>query len=177
VKIMLILDQRRASAFMALCLAAIASPAMASNEEANLLYSRFTEAFAKLDSAALEPLYAPGATYLPRSGAFAIQSRDQILARERASHLALSRQGGSLRLEFRIVSRQGFGEAYVDNGYMRSTWRASATAEPKVTVSKFILVMARQPGGNYALVSDADSDAPAEAWDKARETPGLKYDR
>jgi hypothetical protein len=106
-----------------------------------------------------------------------VKFRDQILARERSSHLALSRQGGSLKLEFRVVGRQRFGEAYVDNGYMRSTLRPSSAAEPKVTISKFILVMARQPGGNYALVSDADSDAPADSWDKAREIPGLKYDR
>jgi hypothetical protein len=44
------------------------------------------------------------------------------------------------------------------------------------TTSKFILVMAKQKDGQWALVSDADSDAPAEAYDKLLPIAGLMYD-
>jgi len=150
--------------------------ASADDAEANALYARLSAAHAALDTAALEPLYAPGATYLPRSGRFAIQSREEIVRRERASHDGMRANGGSIELRFRVTDRKRFGDVYVDNGYMRTVISRSKS-EPATTVtSKFILVMARQPDGRWALVSDADSDAPADAYDGARSVAGLKFD-
>jgi ketosteroid isomerase-like protein len=131
------------------------------------LYVRFAEAHAALDSRALHPLYAPGATYLPRTGRFDIQTRDEILEREKTSHAAMRTNGGSIRLSFRITDRRHFGDLVVDNGYMRSVVRRTKDEPALAVTSKFILVMARQPDGRWALVSDADSDAPAEAYDGA----------
>ena len=129
------------------------------------LYLRFSEAHAKLDTRALHLLYAPGATYLPRAGRFDIQTREKILEREKASHDAMRMNGGSIRLSFRVTDRKRFGDVVVDNGYMRSVIRRSKDEPANTSTSKFILVMARQPDGRWALVSDADSDALAEAYD------------
>jgi ketosteroid isomerase-like protein len=164
---------------VAMAIAALLSPvdAQASAREPNELYEGFAKAHAALGTAGLEPLYAPGATYLPRSRRFAIQTRDEILQRERASHDGMRANGGSIQLKFRISDRKRFGDLVVDNGYMRSIIRRSKSDPVIETTSKFILVMARQSDGRWALVSDADSDAPRQAYDALRPVPGLKYDK
>lgn len=151
--------------------------AQTSARRPNELYTAFSKAHAALHTAGLEPLYAPQATYLPRSARFAIQTRNEILRRERASHDMMRANGGSIQLKFRVSDRKQFGDLVVDNGYMRSAIRRSKSDPVIETTSKFILVMARQKDGRWALVSDADSDAPAEAYDELRPVGGHQYDR
>ena len=145
--------------------------AQTSARRPNELYTAFSKAHAALHTAGLEPLYAPQATYLPRSARFAIQTRNEILRRERASHDMMRANGGSIQLKLRA------SDLVVDNGYMRSAIRRSKSDPVIETTSKFILVMARQKDGRWALVSDADSDAPAEAYDELRPVGGHQYDR
>lgn len=99
-------------------IAALLTPvyAQASAREPNELYEGFAKAHAALDTTGLEPLYAPGATYLPRSGRFGIQTRQEIMQRERASHDGMRADGGSIQLKFRISNRRRFGDLVVDNG-------------------------------------------------------------
>jgi hypothetical protein len=41
---------------------------------------------------------------------------------------------------------------------------------------KFVAVVAKQPDGSWAFVSDGDSDTPAASFDNARPVAGLKFD-
>jgi hypothetical protein len=98
-----------------------------------------------------------------------------VLARERTSDERMRAEGSGIELRVRLTDRKRFGDAYVDNGYMRTILTARNEAARLIT-SKFILVMAKQPNGRYALVTNADTDAPADACESAKPVAGLKFD-
>lgn len=155
----------------------LATPAAAADSDANAVYERMAAAHRALDTAGLESVYAPEATYLSRNPRFDIHSRATILSGSRSFHNAARAKGGAIDIRIRIVDRKRFGDVYVDNGYVRSTYTASEGAVPTVTTGKFATVLARQSNGSWAIVTDADSDTPPAAFDDARPVAGLKFDR
>jgi ketosteroid isomerase-like protein len=153
-----------------------AVPAIASDAEANQVYVRIAAAHAALDTARLDQVYSADATYLSRNGRHDIHKRETIMRGSKAFHRAYRAQGGSVAIKFRIVERKRFGDVYVDNGYVRSTHVAARGAKPTVTTGKFTTVLAKQASGAWAIVNDADSDAPSAAFDRASPVAGLKFD-
>lgn len=149
----------------------------ANDADANAVYARLAEGYAALDPAMMESVYAPGATYLPQDSGARIDTRETIMRGILGFQDKLRSTGGSLTLRFRLVDRKHFGDVYVDNGYVRTTIVSAKGAEPRVMTSKFATVLARQPDGRWAIVTDAASDTPADAFDQAAAVPGLKFDR
>ena len=161
---------------MILWLGLTAAPAAATDAAANAVYDRMIAAHRALDKGQLETVYAPGATYLSRNGRLDIHSRPTIIRGSKGFHDAFRAKGGAVDIKIRVVERKRFGDVYVDNGYVRSTYRSGKDATPTVTTSKFVTVLARQPDGRCAIVTDADSDTPAAAFDNAARVAGLKFD-
>lgn len=159
-----------------LALGLVSAPAGANDAAANAVYERMIAAHRALDTAQLETVYAPGATYLSRHGRLDIHSRPTIMRGTRGFHDAYRANGGSVDIRIRLVERKRFGDVYVDNGYVRSTYTSARGATPTVTTGKFATVLARQPSGAWAIVTDADSDAPPAAFDRAAPVDGLKFD-
>jgi ketosteroid isomerase-like protein len=166
-----------AKRLMILALGLLSAPAAASDAAANAVYDRMIAAHRALDTTQLETVYAPGATYLSRNGRFDIHSRPTILRGSKGFHDAFRANGGSVDIKIRLVERKRFGDIYVDNGYVRSTYISAKGAAPTVTTGKFATVLARQPSGSWAIVTDADSEAPAAAFDSAVPPAGLKFDQ
>ncbi|WP_147417674.1 YybH family protein [Sphingomonas cavernae] len=158
--------------------ALLAAPcvAQASDTEANAVYERMIAAYAKLDPALIESVYAPGATYLPQGSTARIDTRETIIRGVLGFQEQLRASGGSLSMKMRIVDRKRFDGVYVDNGYVRTTVIPASGAAPRVTTSKFATVVARQANGRWAIVTDAASATPAEAFDQAVAISGAKFD-
>lgn len=156
-----------------------AAPAYADNEAANAVYERMQSSAAVDDpKPLLEKVYAPDATYLPGFKEGGIDRRDVVLKMMAGSQQHLRKGGGSLNVQFRIVDRKRLGDGlYVDNGYMRTVVKRTSDAPEQVTYCKFVTVVARQPDGHWAFVTDADSETPAANFDNAQPVAGLKFDR
>ena len=151
--------------------------AEASDVEANAVYERMVASYAALDPTLLETVYAPDATYLSRNGKLDIHRRDMVMKGMRDFHEQLKANGGKVSMRFRIVERKRFGDVYVDNGYVRTTIIPAKDAPARTTTGKFVTVIAKQPAGHWSFVTDADSDTPAEAFDRATPVEGLKFDK
>jgi ketosteroid isomerase-like protein len=161
-----------------LLIAAIAAtPARADDAAANAVYERMQAAGAAADpGAVLGTVYAPGATYLPGHKEAGIERSEAFLKMMAGSYRHLRQGGGELDVKFRLVERKRFGDVYVDNGYMRTVVRPKKDAPEQVRYGKFVAVVAKQPDGSWAFVSDGDSDTPAASFDNARPVAGLKFD-
>jgi ketosteroid isomerase-like protein len=158
--------------------AAFAAPARAEHAGANAVYERMQAAVAAADPApVLETVYAPEATYLPGGKEMGIDRRETVLKMMVGSQRHLRQAGGALDMKFRLVDRKRFGDVYVDNGYMRTVIRPNKDAPEQVRYGKFVTVIAKQPDGSWAFVTDADSDTPAANFDNAKPVAGLKFDR
>lgn len=157
-------------------LVAMPAATRASDAEANAVYERMVASYAALDPVALETVYAADATYLSRNGKLDIHKRDRVMQGMRSFHEQLRVDGGKMEIKVRIVERKRFGDVYVDNGYVRSTYTPGKAQPARTTTGKFVTVLAKQPSGRWAFVTDADSDAPADAFDKASPVAGLKFD-
>lgn len=162
---------------MAAALVAMAAPARADDAAANAVYERMQAAYTALDPSGLETVYAPDATYLSRGPQMGIDRRDTIIRMTGGFHQRMRQSGGQIAMKFRLVERKRFGDVYVDNGYIRTTMKMSKDAPEQVTYGKFVTVIAKQPDGHWAFVSDADSDTPAANFDKAQPVAGLKFDK
>ena len=155
-----------------------ASPAYADDAAANAVYERMQESStAPVPAPLLEKVYAPQSTYLPGHKDLGIEPRDAVLAMMVGSQQHLRKSGGQIAIKFRIVDRKRFGDVYVDNGYMRTSVKPAKDAPDQVSYAKFVTVIAKQPDGHWAFVTDADSDTPAANFDKARPVTGLKFDQ
>ncbi|HEX8258393.1 MAG TPA: hypothetical protein VF589_12245 [Allosphingosinicella sp.] len=163
---------------IAAALASIAAtPALADDSAANAVYERMQQATEAADPAPLlEQVYGPGATYLPRHKELGIDRREHVLKMLVGSQAHLRKSGGQLAIKFRVVERKRFGDVYVDNGYMRTTVKPGKDAPEQVSYGKFVAVIARQPEGHWAFVTDADSDTPAANFEGAKPVAGLKFD-
>lgn len=161
----------------AAAIAIVAVPAQANDAAVNAVYDRFAAAYAALEPAKLDQLYAPDATYLSRSPRLAIQNRDSILKGMGGFLDQVKANGGRLDIKFRVTDRKRFGDVIVDNGYMRLTTKPSKDVAEQLTDAKFILVMAKQPDGRWTFVSDADIETPAGSYDNAQPVQGVKFDR
>lgn len=156
--------------------ASSSAAAGASDVAANAVYDRMIEAHRALRTDELETVYAPGASYLSRNGTFDIHGREQILRGTRRFHDQLRAGGGSITIRIRVVDRKRYGDLFVDTGYVRTTYVLKSDAPGTTTTGKFVTVLARQVGGDWAIVTDADADAPAAAFDAATAISGLKFD-
>lgn len=162
-----------------IALAAFASaPAHAENSAANAVYERMQASSTAPDpTPLLEQVYGPDATYLPGHKDMGIDRRDNVIKMMAGSQKHLRKGGGQIAIKFRIVDRKRFGDLYVDNGYMRTTIKRTNDAPEHVTYGKFVAVIAKQPDGRWAFVTDADSDTPAANFDDAKPVQGLKFDQ
>lgn len=154
-----------------------ATPAAASDQAANAVYERMVASYAALDPAGLEKVYAPNATYSSRNARMTIHDRKTLMSGLSGFQQQVKAKEGNVDIRFRIVERKRFGDLYVDHGYVRTAYTLEKGAAPTVTNGKFMTVLAKQPEGHWAIVSDADSDTPADAFDKAVPVEGLKFDR
>jgi ketosteroid isomerase-like protein len=158
--------------------ATAAAPALANDAAANAVYERMQALGSEADSKALlEKVYGQDATYLPGHKDMGIDRRDTIIKMMAGSHQRLQNAGGHIDVKFRIVERKRFGDLYVDNGYMRTSVKPKTDAPEQVSYGKFVTVIAKQPEGHWAFVTDADSDTPAANFDDAKPVEGLKFDR
>jgi uncharacterized protein (TIGR02246 family) len=155
----------------------VPTAAQASDAAANAVYDRMVAAYKAYDPAQLETVYAPDATYLSRSGRLDIHRRDQVRRGLTGYIQQLKTKGSKVDMKFRVVERKRFGDVYVDNGYVRTTVTPADGTAPQVTTGKFLTVLAKQPGGHWSFVSDADSETPAEAFDRAVRIGGVKFDQ
>jgi ketosteroid isomerase-like protein len=162
---------------LGLIIAAAMSPAQASDKEANAVYERLTASYASLDPAGLERVYAPNATYSSRNPGLTIHDRKTLMKGLTGFQQQVKDKGGAVDIRFRIVERKRFGNLYVDHGYVRTAYTLGKDAAPTVTNGKFMTVLMKQPEGHWAIVSDADSEAPADAYERAAAVDGLKFDR
>lgn len=155
-----------------------AGPARADDAAANAVYERMQASGTAADPAALlEKVYGADATYLPGHKDIGIERRDAVLRMMVGSQQHLRKIGGQIALKFRVVDRKRFGNVYVDNGYMRTAVKPAKDAPEQVSYSKFVTVIAKQPEGHWAFVTDGDSDTPAANFENAKPTAGLKFDQ
>lgn len=157
--------------------AAIASPAVASDKDANAVYERMAKSFSLLDPAGLNSVYAPNATYTPRVARFGHHDRATLINGMTGFQQQVKAKGGHVDIRFRLVERKRFGDLYVDHGFVRTSFSMEKGSPACVTNAKFMTVLAKQPNGDFAIVGDADSESPADEFDKARPVEGLKFDR
>jgi len=153
------------------------APAAASDADANAVYERMVASYAALDPAGLERVYAPNATYSSRNARATIHDRKRLMSGLTGFQQQVKGKGGSVDIRFRIVERKRFGDLYIDHGYVRTAYTLEQGGAPTVTYGKFMTVLAKQPEGHWAIVSDADSDTPPDAFDKAVPVEGLKFDQ
>ena len=154
-----------------------ATPALADDNAANAVYERMQKATEAADPAPLlEQVYGPGATYLPRHKELGIDRREHVLKMLVGSQAHLRGRGGNIAIKFRVVERKRFGDVYVDNGYIRTVVKPGKDAPEQVSYGKFVAVIAKQPEGHWAFVTDGDSDTPAANFDGAKPVAGLKFD-
>jgi ketosteroid isomerase-like protein len=154
-----------------------ATPARADDTAANAVYERMQASGAATHPAALlEKMYAPDSTYLSGYKDAGIDRRDTVLKMMVGSQQHLRKGGGHIDMKFRAVERKRFGDIYVDNGYMRTAVKPAKDVHEQVTYGKFVTVIAKQPDGHWAFVTDADSDTPAANFDNAAPVAGLKFD-
>ena len=169
---------RRPIIAAAMLAATLAAPARADDSAANAVYERMQASSMAADPAPLlETVYGQEATYLPGHKDVGIERREAILGMMVGSQQHLRKSGGRLDVKFRVVDRKRFGDVYVDNGYMRTAVSPDEDAPEQVSYSKFVTVIARQPEGHWAFVTDGDSDTPAANFENAKPVEGLKFDR
>ena len=157
--------------------AAVTPPAAANDGAANAVYERMQASSTADDpTSLLETVYAPNATYLPGHRELGIDGREAVLKNMAQSQQHLRKAGGRVDLKFRVVDRKRFGDIYVDSGYMRMAVKPAQGATEQIRYSKFVTVLARQPGGDWAFVADSESEAPLERFEKALRTEGVKFD-
>lgn len=155
-----------------------AAPARADDAAANAVYERMQASGAAADPAALlDKVYGAGATYLPGHKDVGIEPRAAVIGMMAGSQQHLRKAGGQIAVKFRVVDRKRFGDVYVDNGYMRTAVKPGKDAPEQVSYAKFAAVIAKQPEGHWAFVTDADSDTPAANFDGAKPVAGLKFDQ
>lgn len=151
--------------------------AAASDEAANAVYERLQASCTAADPGTLlEKVYAPGATYLAGHKDVGIDTREGVLRIMIGSQQHLRKSGGLVDLKFRVIDRKRLGGAYVDSGYMRVSVKPGAEAAEQVSYAKFVTVVAPQPGGYWAFVTDAESETPPASFAQARPVEGLKFD-
>ncbi|WP_106640469.1 YybH family protein [Allosphingosinicella vermicomposti] len=164
--------------FAAISLAvALGSPAAANDEAANAVYERMAASYRALDPASLDKVYAPGATYNPRNAKAGIDDYQRLMTGLSGFQRQVKDKGGHVDIRFRVAERKRLGDVYIDHGFVRTTYILEKGGAPIISNGKFMTVLAKQPDGNWAIVSDADSDTPPEAFDKAVPVAGLKYDQ
>jgi ketosteroid isomerase-like protein len=169
---------REIVAALALVSGTLGAPAQADDAAANAVYERMQASSTAADPASLlEKVYGVGATYLPRHKEAGIERREAVLRMLIGSQKHLRRTGGQIDMKFRLVDRKRIGDVYIDNGYIRSAVKPAKDAPEQVTYGKFVTVIAKQPEGHWAFVSDADSETPAANFNSAKPVAGLKYDR
>ena len=154
-----------------------ASPAVATNDAANAVYDRMAASYRALDPEALDRVYAAGATYNPRSAKARIDSYDKLMAGVSSFQQQVKAKGGTVDIRFRVVERKRLGDVYVDHGFVRTTYKMEQGGRETVSNGKFMTVLAKQPPGHWAIVGDADSETPHDAYDKALPVEGLKFDK
>ncbi len=82
---------------------ALSNFAQASDQGVNAVYERMQAAYGSLDASKLETVYAPDATYLPRSAKANVNTRE-ALRRGLAGFIDQVRAGkGTIRVRFRVV--------------------------------------------------------------------------
>ena len=151
--------------------------AYASDADVNAVYERMQAAYAELDAEHLERVYAPDATYLPRSAKANVNTRESIRKGAAAFITQIRGKGGTVTMQFRVVERKRFDGVVIDNGYVRTVIDGANGEPPVVSYGKFLTAIARQTDGHWAFVSDGDSETPPAAFDAAVAVAGLKFDR
>lgn len=155
---------------------ALSNFAQASDQGVNAVYERMQAAYGSLDASKLETVYAPDATYLPRSAKANVNTREAI-RRGLAGFIDQVRAGkGTIRVRFRVVERKRFNDVYIDNGYVRTIIDSGDGTPPIVSNGKFLAAIAQQPEGHWAFVSDSDSETPPASFDEAKPLAGIKFD-
>lgn len=150
--------------------------AHASDHGVNAVYERMQAAYASLDASKLETVYAPDATYLPRSAKANVNSRDMIRRGLTGFIDQVRARKGTIKVSFRVVERKRFNGIYIDNGYVRTAIDNNDGTTPTVSNGKFLTVIAQQPEGHWAFVSDSDSETPPASFDDAKPLSGIKFD-
>ena len=159
-------------------LAAIAFPesTLASDRDANAVYERMQEAYASLDGAKMETVYAPDATYLPRSPKADVNTRETIRRGLSGFIDQIRSKNGTIKVSFRVIERKRFNDIVLDNGYVRTVIQPGDGTPPRTTYGKFFTAIALQPDGRWAFVSDSDSETPAASFTSAKALAGVKFD-
>jgi uncharacterized protein (TIGR02246 family) len=125
------------------------------------VYRRFSEAYKKLDAAAVTNLYEPDAFYLA-PGADVKRGREKILADFSGYFDAVRKKGASLAISFRILTRDAAGDLAYDVGLFTVTEK-SAAGESRDGRGKFVVVARRMKNGAWRFAVDGYSDLPNSA--------------
>lgn len=125
-------------------------------------YRTFVAGYAALDPVRVAGLYAEDAVYVA-GGAPARIGREAILAGFRGFFDAVRRDGGTLRLRFRIVERRVRDDAAWDLGYYHLS-RVNGDSVGPATVGRFVTGIERQPDGGWRFVSDTFEGSDLAAW-------------
>ena len=159
-------------------LAAIAIPGsvLASDRDVNAVYERMQEAYASLDIARLETVYAPDATYLPRSPKADVNTRETIRRGLSGFIDQMRSKNGAVKVSFRVIERKRFNDIVLDNGYVRTVIQPGDGTPPSTTYGKFFTAIALQPDGRWAFVSDSDSETTSASFTHAKALAGVKFD-
>lgn len=150
--------------------------AHASDQCVNDVYGRMRAAYASLDPAQLETVYAPDATYLPRSAKASVNTRETIRRGQTGFIDQVRARNGNIKISFRVSGRKRFDDVYIDHGYVRTVIEYGDGTPSIISNGKFLAAIARQSDGHWAFISDSDSETPPVSFDTAKPVSGLRYD-
>lgn len=163
---------------LGLCVLLLSGPVLADDAQANAIYDRMSKAYAEMDLALMDKVYAPGAVYVPTEKSFGvIKGREEILVGTKMTFEQVRKNGGKMQIDFRITDRQTFGDLAADAGYFRFTALKPDGTQGMVSYGKFVTMPAKQKDGSWAFASDMSGNATPEAWEKAKPFPGARFDK
>ncbi len=163
---------------VAATLAALPAVAHAdTNADINAIYDRLAAGLVAGDPALSRSTYADDAIFLPAQPV-GIDRGAVVHDRMRQGAERLKADGATMKISYRVVSRQITGNLAIDAGYYR-TDMTRPTGEPRsmTRYNKMLVVSAKQKDGSWKITHDASIAASQAAFDGAVAQPGLKFDK
>ena len=126
------------------------------------VYATFSDAYTKLDVAAVAGLYAPNALYLA-PGEPPLEGGEAIRATFARYFDGVRKDGNTLSIEFKIVRREIAPGLATDVGYYRlATVRDGKPGKP--SVGRFVTVLRQDAGGRWRFVLDSYAGTKPEEF-------------
>lgn len=163
---------------LVLCLPVTAQGSNSDNEALNQFYTQFTAAFAQLDTAVIEDLYAENACYIPEQQNKDItMGRENIVALYKAFFGKIKHKNAQIEVDFRVIERLMEAKSATDIGYyLIRFYPPKETEEPMSEFAgKFVTVSKKKANGKWYVTVDTNNRSEPSFYYAAKPSPNLYY--